>query len=529
MAPCFGLNIFAKALLIWFLTAEHLQLASAERPPAEAEDSEETFPRLSSRLADISRSGRFAQAEEPESDPSEDVVSAAPLESLEVHASRHSFGFKRRLTHGLHGNAESLQNREGALQRQLQLAREERGEAESLQASEERKAMALKEELEDTANEEEHAYELLREARRELAAKSKEVASTHASLSSYAGLADDLRDAASEAAKQVSDAKQEAAVAKARVADESKRARRNLEAAKAAAAEADHATDEVARTRREMQLREAAAADEIARAAKLKKQFEAKYLEAQRAEQAAEHKRRKVMLEEKQMAAQGLAAVQREHLKAVEAWRHVKAAEEQRQEHFQAAHNMLKQTSQAEAVLEEAALEKAAARKEKERAIWVKQQAYRNWQDANWFSRISWGLLALVLIGVLGFSTEAQRMQIAGLRPLKLLIPFRGCVPTQRKRTDLPAEAVTEDDITPAASEESVEVLASATPTAASGIADADIIMQPVPPEMAALSPPMFPDVATASLVHLSDTAAGSSPRLTTPDTVSLAAVDYGY
>merc|ERR1719498_260739 len=138
------------------------------------------------------------------------------------------------------------QQRERALQRQLELTREERSEAESLQATEQREAESLKERLYTATDEQQHTQDLLREARRELKEKAKEAAASRAALNRYLGLADNLQAAAGEVVQRASRAKHEAEVARRKSKQIKMKAKRDLAAATAAVAEANEVAEESA-------------------------------------------------------------------------------------------------------------------------------------------------------------------------------------------------------------------------------------------------------------------------------------------
>jgi len=435
------LYAFCTAILGFFPSTNERcsSLAFAERSPSDSEEEdldtpsrdtssgggdesegfEDTFTRITHRLADISRAHSEPQAEDSEVPLDTDDEG---VESVEVRASPHALGLKRRSD----SLGKSWEQREVALRHQLELTREERGEAESQQASEQREAAALAEKLATSTEEAAHAHDLLRETRQMLAAKSKEVASTHEALTQYLGLADDLRVAAGQAAKQASKAKHEAEMAKRNAVGESRRARQDVAAAEAVISEQDEAADEVSRERHKLRMHEEHAKAAQRKADAARKAYEEKFEKAQEAQIYAEQQRKLSLVKEQQLARQEFAAVQRERWKAAKALEAVKRADAQRQEHFKAAVSMREETEEAQVLVEQAGREKAAAQREKAQAKWVKQQAYRDRQTASTLSFFSWSLLALILIGVLGFSTEVYKLEAASLRPAKLLARLRG-------------------------------------------------------------------------------------------------------
>lgn len=278
-------------------------------------------------------------------------------QSMEVRASPHSFAYNRR-----HDVADMREEqREQALQRQLELTREERGEAEFLQASEQQEAARLAHKLEYSVENEERAREKLREARRELAANRKEVSRQRHELHEL----------------------------------------RSLEA---------------------KTLAEQRAAEEA------RQRYNEKFKKARHAQAVAERQRKLSLAEEKELANEEYAAVLKERRKASKAMKVAQDAEEQRQAHFKAAVAMRQETEEAQAIVEQAAGEKAAAQREKSLAMWTKQQAKRDSQTMSTLAFVSWGLLVLVLLGVLGSSIEVQKLEVLGLQPLKLFNHLHSCL-----------------------------------------------------------------------------------------------------
>merc|ERR1719271_2419553 len=311
---------------------------------------------------------------------------------------------------------------EQQLRRQLELTRQERSEAESLQASEQREAEALRRKLERAAEEEKHTHDLLRAARQELAAKSQEVASSHAALKRYFGFADDLKVAASEAAKAVSRAKREALTAKRSAASWKNKAKQDLAAANVAVERVGAVAKAVSLQRTELLKRESTATAELQRAESARRLYRKQLEQARKAEALAEEQR---------IASAGYLTVQHERWKVAKALSAMKAAEEQKQKPFKAAATMRAETEAAQTLVEEARREKAAARKERARAIWLEKTVHRERQSMSTLARVSWVLLAGVLIGVIGFVSVVHSLEAFMLS--KLLGPLQGCVKSRRQ------------------------------------------------------------------------------------------------
>jgi hypothetical protein len=364
-----------------------LHFAFAERTPTEdlealtsevSEDldtSSDTDELPVHRVADISRADSDADETEGSSDDLKDDIQ--DTESLEVRASPRTVAFQR------HSSTSDWEERERALRHQLELTREERGEAEALQASEQRETKMLERKLELATEKEQHMQELLTEAKQQLAAKNKEVSGKDKELNQYLGLADDLRVAASEASESASRAKEEAEMAKRKAMDEKEQARRDLEEAK--------------------------------------EDYEQEADKARNVQAIAEATREKSLVQVQRMAQEEYTTVQQERLKAARALATVKAAEEQRQKHFKAAAAMRVETEEAQALVEQARNEKAAAQQERSKLMWEKQEAYRYKHNAGMFSLISWGVLAFFVFGTLSFVMEVHKWESARLTAFKLL------------------------------------------------------------------------------------------------------------
>lgn len=294
-----------------------------------------------------------------------------PMHSLEVRASAH---LKRR--------SQWADRHEGLMQDELDALRQERGRAESLEASERHEARLLAQRLraEDeamgiAADKERHARELLQVAKHELARKSQEVASTHAALAHS-------RAAASEAVRR---ARHKAKISQQEAADERLRARREAEADRRAAEE-------------------------------LRKAYEEKVGQAEEAQALAEQEM------EKSVAEQQLerAALQRQQKEAARAKAAVGKAEEERQQHFKAAAAMRQETEQAQALVEDAGREKAAFQRQKRRARLAEQQAKSEWSSASSLAFMCYGMLALAVVGAAGFSIQIHKGE--GPHPLLSLL-----------------------------------------------------------------------------------------------------------
>lgn len=367
--------------------------ALADRAVASDYDSPDLAYR-SHRLADVSRIDSEPEAEqsnmgvEDEDQDQGEAERQRRIEALEVRV----VGFKRRVGK----EATSSQRREGALEHQLEVAQQQRGEAEEFERAAEHEA--------------EHAHDLLIAAKKQLAAESEDNA--------------DLRVAANEAMRQASRAKREAVLAKRGASAERTQARRAV----AAVAGANEMAEEAALDRKEARLRETRAEEEQSKAEELRERYEDKFENAKIAKSLAERQRRQSIANERKERA-ALLRQQWWAATAVKAAKREKRdAREQRNKHFKAASAMRQETEQAAAVLEQAGRAKAAAQREKARAMLVKRQAVMGVQNAYTLSFVSWGLLAIVLVGVLGFSTEIHKMEAASLRPALLLGHLRGCL-----------------------------------------------------------------------------------------------------
>lgn len=407
-----------------------IDAALADRAPASDFDSTD-LPYRSHRLADVSRINYEPEVEQSNmevDDVDEDQDEAERqkrIEALEVRV----VGFKHRLG----TEATSSQRREGALEHQLEVAQQQRGEAEELERSAEQKAQ--------------HAHSLLVAAKKQLAAEAEDNAG--------------LRVAANEAMRQASSARRDAVLAKRGAIDERTRARRHLTVVNAAVAEANEMAEEAARDRKEARLRETRAEDEQSAAEESRERYEDKFEKAKRAKGLAERQRRQSLANEREERA-ALLRQQWWAATAVKAAKREKRdAREQRNKHFKAASAMRQETEQAAAVLEQAGRAKAAAQREKARAMLVKRQAMMGVQNAYALSFVSWGLLAIVLVGVLGFSTEIHKMEAASLRPALLLGHLRGCL-TPRN----PAKWIATKVLSPTLPDPATETLAEPAPEA---------------------------------------------------------------
>jgi len=423
-----------------------LQTVLAERPEDDEgslyeEGSEDAVADLSHRLEDITKNHRQRHAR-PQAMHREvvyEVQRPMPVESYEVMRGQRMMGF-----HPRHDSFEMEQEEhEQQLRRQLELTRQERSEAESLQASEQREAEALRRKLERAAEEEKHTHDLLRAARQELAAKSQEVASSHAALKRYFGFADDLKVAASEAAKAVSRAKREALTAKRSAASWKNKAKQDLAAANVAVERVGAVAKAVSLQRTELLKRESTATAELQRAESARRLYRKQLEQARKAEALAEQQKEATLAEEQRIASAGYLTVQHERWKAAKALSAMKAAEEQKQKHFKAAATMRAETEAAQTLVEEARREKAAARKERARAIWLEKTVHRERQSMSTLARVSWVLLAGVLIGVIGFVSDVHSLEAFMLS--KLLGPLQGCVKSRRQ----PPKLIDEPEVCP--------------------------------------------------------------------------------